>query len=158
MHKAKPQKGYQSGQHDVDEFMRDFLEVLNAEFLDNEIEDLFLTIIGQSFLCENCGNKTDNTLQIWMHPLTAHETNLEDAWASFMKKEKIKVTCEECQCKFKTRTQTIIQEPRIFAFIYSRFKTIATRNKQGRTKIKTTKIESLIETPQTFIMDKKIYR
>ena len=65
MHKVKPQKGYQSGQHDVGNFIRDFLKVLNDEFLDNEIGDIFLAIIGQNFLCENCGNKTDNTASLY---------------------------------------------------------------------------------------------
>ena len=64
MHKVKPQKGYQSGQHDVGDFIRDFLKVLNDEFLDNKIGDIFLVKIGQNFLCENCGNKTDNTASL----------------------------------------------------------------------------------------------
>ena len=119
MHKAKPSRGYNIGQHDVSEFITDFVEELDNEYEDSYtgISDLIRTYKAEHLVCDN--NATINYLPVMVHALPVHDATLLDAWNTYLAPEKQTVICY-CGSQTKTKTQKVVRKPTILALSYNR--------------------------------------
>ena len=114
MHKAKPSRGYDKGQHDVPEFITDLVHELDNEYTNSYrgISDLLETLISEKLECNVCNKTSNNILRVLVHALPVHKGTLDDAWKSYMAPENL--TCETCGNNSKTKTHKIIHKPKVF--------------------------------------------
>ena len=159
MHKAKPSRGYNIGQHDVSEFITDFVEELDNEYEDSYtgISDLIRTDIAEQLVCDKCNNATINYLHVMVHALPVHEATLLDAWNTYLAPEKQTVRCD-CGNQTKIKTQKVVRKPKILALSYNRFESKAFVNSQGQEQQETVKINRPVKTPLEFNLEDKPYR
>jgi uncharacterized UBP type Zn finger protein len=159
MHKAKPSRGYNTGQHDVSEFIADFVEELDNEYEDSYtgISDLIRTDISEQLVCDKCKNATTNYLHVMVHALPVHEATLLEAWNTYLAPEIQAVRCN-CGNETKTKTQKVVRKPKILALSYNRFESKTFVNSQGQEQQQTVKINHPVKTPLEFNLEDKRYR